>query len=305
MLNGLVLSRVTAFVEVATALNFTVAARKLNVSQPALTRTIHLFEDDVGARLFDRDTRNVQLTPAGREILPIVERLLRDVETAANDMSSYVEGKRGIIRIAAIPTLVGTVLPLAITAFSAERPEIRFHIDDALSGPVAQRVANGEADFGLTTLPTPDRRLSFEPLLLEPVGLVCRKDDPLALRQRVQWADIPGHNFIAMAPGTGLRNITDAAFLQSGLAVEPRYGCSVVASVGRLVMAGLGITALPKLCMHQLDAQELVWKRLDGPFMSRESGLVLRTGYSLAPTADHFLHVMRSAFQTIQAKISA
>lgn len=304
MRNGLILSRLSAFAEVASALNFTAAARSLNVSQPALTRTIHLLEQDVGARLFDRTSRKVQLTPAGHEMLPIVERLLHDAETAAAEMTSFVEGRRGVIRIAAIPSLVGTVLAQAIKAFSAERPEVRFQIDDALSGAVVDRVVRGEADFGLAAAPSPDVRLSFEGLLQEPIGLVCRRDDPLARRRQLRWGDVADRGFVAMSPSTSLRGITDAAFPQAGLAVEPRYGCSVVGSVGRLIEAGLGISAMPELCMRQLDASRLTWRRLERPSVSRQSGLVLRAGYSLAPTAERFLTVMRGAFATVQAEVS-
>jgi LysR family transcriptional regulator, carnitine catabolism transcriptional activator len=300
MRNDLVLSRLSAFAEVAAALSFNVAARRLNVSQPALTRTIQLLEEDLGARLFDRDSRNVQLTPAGKEILPIVLRLLRDVEVAANEMTSYLKGTRGVIRVASIPSLAGALLPLAIRAFRRDYPDVRLHLDDALSEAVAQKVASGEADFGVTTLRSPDPRLTYRPLLQEPVGLVCRRDDPLAQRERLTWADLQPRPFIAMAPNTSLRNITDAAFLQTGLAVEPLFGCSIVASVCRLVVAGLGITALPRLSVLQLDGGDLVWLPLEGPSMTRESGVITRTGYSLAPSVVEFLRILDRTFEDIQ-----
>ena len=290
MRNGLLPTRLAAFVEVAAARNFTAAARKLNVSQPALTRTIHLLEADIGARLFDRDPRNVELTPAGREVLPIAQRLLRDIDVAADDMSSFVRGARGVVRIAAIPSLAAALLPTAIKQFTEARPNVRFQLDDALANPVAEKVASGEADFGLTVLSAPDRRLSFKPLLTEEVGLVCRKDDPLAAPSRATWSDFEGRDFIAMTPETSVRNITDAAFLQAGLSIEPLFGCSVVTNIGRLVMAGLGVTALPQLSVLQLDMQELVWRPLDEPLMFRDSGILLRHGYSLSPAVADFLN---------------
>jgi len=292
--NGLLPSRLAAFVEVATAKSFTAAARKLNVSQPALTRTIHLLEADIGARLLDRDPRNVELTPAGREVLPIAQRLLRDIDVAADDVSSFVKGARGVVRIAAIPSIAAALLPSAIREFTKARPNVRFQLSDAPADPVAAKVASGEADFGLTVRSAPDRRLSFKPLLTEEVGLVCRRDDALAAPNRAVWSDLEDRDFIAMTPDTSVRNITDAAFLQVGLSVEPLFGCSVVANIGQLVMAGLGVTALPRLSVLQLDMRELVWLPLDEPRMLRESGIVMRTGYSVAPTVTDFLKVLES-----------
>jgi LysR family transcriptional regulator, carnitine catabolism transcriptional activator len=304
MRNALVLSRLTAFVEVAAARSFVVAAQRLNVSQPALTRTIQLLEDGIGARLFDRDSRNVQLTPAGRQVLPIVQRLLRDVEAAANQMSSFVKGTSGTIRVAAIPTLAGALLPIAIRAFSADHPDVRFHLDDALAGTVAEKVMSGEADFGVTTQSAPDQRLSYRPMLQEPVGLVCRRGDPLATRHRLTWSDLQDRPFIAMAPNTSLRAITDAAFRHAGVAVEPLFGCTIVASVTRLVLVGLGITALPRLSVPDLPSGDLIWRRLEGPFMSRESGVITRTGYSLAPTVIQFLKVLDTAFEQLREQVA-
>ena len=295
MKNGLLPSRLAAFVEVAAACSFTVAARKLNVSQPALTRTIHLLEADIGARLFDRDPRNVELTPAGREVLPIAKRLLRDIDFAADDVSSFVKGARGVVRIAAIPSIAAALLPDAIKQFTQARPNVRFQLSDAPANPVAEKVASGEADFGLTVRPAPNHRLSFKPLLTEEVGLVCRKDDPLAATDRVVWSDLSDRRFIAMALETSVRNITDAAFLQLGLSVEAHFGCSVVANIGQLILAGLGVTALPRLSVLQLDMRELIWLPLGEPRMVRESGLVMRTGYSVAPTVVAFLELLETA----------
>lgn len=305
MRNALIITRLAAFTEVAATLNFAGAARRLNISQPALTRTIKLLEQDLGAKLFDRTSRRVQLTPAGSEVLPIVQRLLRDVEAAANDMSSFVSGARGTIRIASIPTLAGALLPIAISAFKADYPDVRFHLDDILSAPVAEKVASGEADFGVTTLSSPDQRLHYRPMLQEPVGLVCRRDDPLAAQPRLTWSDLTARPFIAMAPDTSLRRITDAAFLHAGVSVEPLFGCGIVASVLQLVRAGLGVTALPRLSVLEPDESELVWRALQNPAMSRESGVITRNGYTLAPTVAQFLGALDTAFHQLQSWVNS
>ncbi len=95
------LHQLEVFLSVAELRSFTEAGRTLNVSQPALSRTIRQIEDGVGARLFDRDTRNVELTPAGRELAPIARRILGEFEGAFSELAQFVEGRSGRVTVAA------------------------------------------------------------------------------------------------------------------------------------------------------------------------------------------------------------
>src|SRR5882762_8385387 len=88
-----------AFLRIAEMGSFSKAARRLAVSQPALSRTIRLMEEDLGVRVFDRDTRNVVLTPAGMELKPIAERLTAEWRSAFGELSQFVAGRRGRITV--------------------------------------------------------------------------------------------------------------------------------------------------------------------------------------------------------------
>jgi LysR family carnitine catabolism transcriptional activator len=157
---------------------------------------------------------------------------------------------------------------------------------DGLSGSVVDAVAEGRADIGLTIRPSPRATLAYRPLLSDEFGFVCHQDDALARDDGpLPWSVFQGRPFVAMAPESSVRQMTDAAFLQAGLAIPALYGCAFLGTAGHLVAADLGVTALPRLTLPLLGRLGLVWRRLERPVMRRQMGAVTRAGRTLAPAA--------------------
>jgi LysR family transcriptional regulator, carnitine catabolism transcriptional activator len=277
------------FLRVAETGGFSAAARTLGVSQPALSRTIGQVEAMVGARVFDRDTRNVVLTPVGLELRPIAERLLAEFGGAYGELARFVAGQRGRVVVAALPSIAAVLLPRAIARFTSLWPEVEIAILDGLSGSVLDAVAEGKADVGMTIRPAPQATLAYKPLLSDVFGLVCRRDDEAAGEGSLPWSAFKGRPFVAMAPQSSVREMTDAALLQAGLAIPQLYGCAFLGTTGHLVAAGLGITALPHLVLPLLGQPTLVWRRLERPVMRRQLGIVTRNGRTLSPAGQTFL----------------
>jgi LysR family carnitine catabolism transcriptional activator len=284
--------QLAAFLRVAETGSFSDAARSLAVSQPALSRTIRLLEDRIGSRLFDRDTRNVTLTAVGAELKPLAERLTADYEHAFGELAHFVAGRRGRITVAALPSLAAALLPPAIAALHTDHPDVAVVILDGLSGSVVDAVAEGRAEIGLTVQPAPTRALHYQPLIADELGLVCRADDPLAGHETLPWSVFRERRFIAMAPASSVRALTDAAFLQAGLAIPALYECAFLGTTGALVEAGLGITALPLLTLPLLATTALVWRPLTRPALRRAIGVVTPAGRSPAPATAAFLAVL-------------
>ncbi|MFC7557297.1 LysR family transcriptional regulator [Pseudoroseomonas wenyumeiae] len=118
--------QLNCFLRISEAGSFSAAAKQLGVSQPALSRTIRLMEEALGTRLFDRDTRNVALTPAGSELRPIAERLLAEFQGAFGELAQFIAGREGRVTIAALPSIAAMLLPTAIAAMS-DPPGCRDH----------------------------------------------------------------------------------------------------------------------------------------------------------------------------------
>jgi DNA-binding transcriptional LysR family regulator len=95
-----------------------------------------------------------------------------------------------------------------------------------------------------------------------------------------------------MAPASSVRVMTDAAFLQAGVAVPPLYKCSFLGTAGHLVGQGLGITAIPRLALPLLSAPGLFWRPLQQPEIRRQIGMVVRTSHSLPPAAERMVALL-------------
>jgi DNA-binding transcriptional LysR family regulator len=281
-----------AFLHLARTGSFSEAARLQGVTQPALSRTIRFMEDVVGNRLFDRTTRLVELTPTGRELKPVAERLVAEFTGAFGELAQFVEGRRGRIVIAALPSIAAVLLPGAIARFQKTYPAVDFLIDDDVAANVTAATSEGRADIGVTLRPPPSDSLAYRALVADEFGLVCRADDVLAEREVVAWSALADRPFIGMAPETSVRAMTDAAFVQAGLAIKPLYQCSFLGTAGSLVAQGLGVTAMPRLTLPLLNIGNLVWRPLAKPSLHRPIGVVTRIGRSLSPAALHFLDAL-------------
>ncbi|WEK41454.1 MAG: LysR family transcriptional regulator [Candidatus Brevundimonas colombiensis] len=263
------------FIAVADNGSFTGAADARALSQPALSRAIRLLEEDLNARLFDREGREINLTPAGLRLLPIARRLVREAELGLHDMQAFIQGSRGRVVVAALPSLAATLLPDALAAFRDAHPDIDVQVLDRLAGEVIAAVNEGHADVGLTIRPTDPSELRFNHLLDDPFCLV-RSQDGEPVPESVSWAELASAPFIAMAKNTSVRETTDRAFAEAGKAPRPLFECSHVATVGALVAKGFGETALPALTLSHLASDRLAWAPLVLPMVCRDIGLVTR-----------------------------
>jgi len=286
---NLTLQQLEAFVRVAATGNFRAAAQALHVSQPALSRTVRMAEQVLGARLFDRDTRHVALTAAGHELLPIARRILGEFDGAFSELSQFLEGRSGHVTVAALPSVGVALLPEAIAAFRRAHPQVAFSIVEAAAEPLLRAVDEGRADFGVSVRPAPDRRLHYRHLLDDPFMLLCRRDDALARRAALPWSVCASRPFIASSAGSSIRPMTDAVFLQKGMPLRPAFEYPSVAIGGALVAAGLGVTALPRLALRLVDVSALAAVPLQRPSLARQIGVVTRIGRSLSPVARAFV----------------
>lgn len=281
------LSALRLFQQLAQTCSFSETARLANVSQPALSRTIRLLEEQLEARLFDRDTRNVSLTPAGEALFPVVNRLLADFDGAFSEVARSLGGQHGRVVLGALPSFAASTLPRFLAAFQPAHPNISIVVRDGLSGAVYQQMRDREVDFAVLTPPDAhEEDFAFEPLLDDPCALVCRRVDWPDPARTATWRYFTDRPFIAMAAHSSVRELADAAFIRAKLTVRPLYECAQLATVGGLIAAGLGVSALPLSTRPMLDAYDLAWLPLERPRISRQIGITYLAQRSLSPQAE-------------------
>ncbi|ALP68164.1 LysR family transcriptional regulator [Paraburkholderia caribensis] len=280
---------IRAFVTVANAGNFTRAAARLHLSQPALTVQIRRLEETVGARLFDRNSRTVALTQTGRELLPLLQRSLDDMERVLRDARALGDGSSGTVRLACLPTFAASALPDLIQAFRKRVPQAQFQIRDVVASTVNALVRNEEADIGLTGGDTFDAALEVLVEGADRLVVVCPKDHALARKRRVSVSDVAASPLVLTAQGTSVRSVVDAALEQAGcapeIACEPTYMMTAVA----MVRGGLGVTILPATAREVLAERDLIAKPIDDPAFVRPIALIKKRGRTLPRVAEDFV----------------
>ncbi|SFJ76394.1 DNA-binding transcriptional regulator, LysR family, partial [Bosea sp. OK403] len=146
--------QIRAFVAVARLGSFTRAAALLHVAQPTLTVQIRKLEEALAVRLFDRTSRSVALTQTGRDMLPVLGRMVQDLDGLLGEVRNQGTGYQGLVRIAALPTAAAALLPKAIKSFRAAHAGADFRIRDVIARRVLALVEAEEADIGITGGPT-------------------------------------------------------------------------------------------------------------------------------------------------------
>ncbi|AQZ63643.1 LysR family transcriptional regulator YbhD [[Actinomadura] parvosata subsp. kistnae] len=289
------LRQLAAYVAVAQAGGFTAAAARLRVSQSTLSRAVSDLERVLGVRLLERDTRNVQLTAAGRETLRVAEQIVDAHRSGMKQLRRYLLGESGVVAMATLPSVAAVLLPRLISAFRGRRPGVSVRIMDGLERAVLGKVLNGDADFAVTTVGAASDRLEHRPLIRDRFRAVLPESHPLADRDEVTWEDLAAQPFLAVGPESSVRRLTDAAFEQAGAVVAPAAEAGNVATVGGLVAAGLGVSAMPALVLPLLGPGHVVHRTLVGPAVERRLDIVVRARRTLPPAAAAFLDLLDEA----------
>ena len=281
------LSTLRQFRLLAQTANFSRAAELAHVSQPALSRTIRLLEEDLGGRLFDRNRRHVALTPAGEDLLRLTQRLLADFDDAFDQLGQTLSGQRGRVVLGVLPSYAVGDLPGVLSKFRDCWPGVDVTVREGLAGTIYQHLRERLIDLAVMTPPEEaSDDFTFIPLFSDPCALVCRAGEA---PDNPGWDSFVDRPFIAMAPTSSVRQITDAAFARAGLNPRPLYDCTQPATLGAFIAAGLGISALPLSCQPMVGGHDLEWHRLDDPGAEREIGIAHLSSRSPSPAAQNML----------------
>lgn len=275
-----------AFLALVELRNFTRAAQATHLSQPAFSALIRSLEEAVGTRLFDRNTRSVQLTPEGRLFEPSARQLLADTTRALADLADHVERRKGRVHVAALPSLAAGWLPALFAEYQAAWPGVTIALSDLLSDACIDLVRGGQADFALAAAGlrgSDAAELHTRVLGSERFHLVCRADHPLATAPRLALRQLAPWPFIHMTRNSSVRQALEAALhpLQMNTVLEVEQ----LATVMGMVEAGLGISVVPTLTLYQFRRDTIVTRPLPLPALRRRVLLVRRREGSLSAAA--------------------
>ncbi|MFM0550512.1 LysR family transcriptional regulator [Paraburkholderia sediminicola] len=290
---GVDLDALRAFVAVASHASFNDAAIELNLSASALTRRIKRLEEALDAMLFERTTRTVALTSSGGLLLPRAQGVLRELDASLELVSEATRIRTGQLTIACIPTVAKFMLPKIVSSYHKRRPEVRLRLIEANLATVVQRVAIGEAEFGIAFLVNESPELAIDELLVDPYVLACPADHPLAASEHVTWPELRPWPLIVSGTSSGNRRMLDAALRDIDWRPDRLIEIEHLTTSLGLVEAGLGISIIPR-CAAPRDAHARIAIRpLVDPTVARTIGLIRRRDAALSSIARDFRLALR------------
>ena len=289
---------IDVFLVLADMLSFRRTAERVHLSQPAVTGVIGRLEEALGVKLFDRTTRQVQLTGPGLVFLEQAQRLRHMTEEAVRTVREVATLQTGQVAMAAMPSLAATVVPQVFARFRVQHPGVRLQLMDTLSDPAFDLVRAARVDFALTAANPAYADLDYLPLASDGFVLLIPRHHALACRRgALSWAEVAQLPHISMPLPSSVRQYADAALLEHRIRFAPQFELEHLASIKALVSAGLGVAALPELAANVGPDEGIVRRPLHDPDLRRPIGLVTLRGRSLSPAAAAMVDLLREAMK--------
>ncbi|GII00957.1 LysR family transcriptional regulator [Planobispora takensis] len=246
------------FIVVAEELHFGNAAIRLGMAQPPLSQRIRRLEEELGVRLFDRSSRQVRLTEAGRALLAEAAEIVARVDR----LRTLAErGEGTVLRVGVPPDLGSAVIAALIAGFREAERGVRLEPAEMWSADQVTGITDGALDVGVIRHPIAAPGLSFGPMLVQRPGVVLAGSDPLAGTASVHLADLAGRRLVLFPGEPGLQEETLAECRRHGFVPQEVHEAQTLG----LVMAGTAVAfgprvELPGLCWRPLLGDPLAWR---------------------------------------------
>jgi len=291
------------FVKVAQKQHVTQAAEELHVAQSAVSRQVHLLEEELGVTLFVQKGRNVQLTAVGRLFLSRVEGIMADLDKAVDEIREFLDPEAGEIRIGFPHSVVLTLLPAVVATFRKDHPNAKFVLRQGTYNSLIRDVSKGEIDLAfISPLPEVNEHVVGELLMTEELYAILPPGHKLAKLKSIRLEQLKGEPFVMFSETYSLRAIVMDACLKCGFTPHIEFEAEETDAIRGLVAAGMGVSLLPELALSEpRGTLQPVKVKLMDPKVTRTVGLIRRRDERLPLVAEMFARFLIEYFR-INAK---
>jgi LysR family transcriptional activator of glutamate synthase operon len=290
------LRQLRSLVALAEERNFTRAAAREHIAQPALSQQIQRLEQEVGLALAERTTRTVVITAAGELLVARARRILAELDGALSELQALRGVQTGHVTVGAMHTMGPVDLSLPLAIFHSRRPGVELTVREHSSDELAEMLRVDELDvaFLSVTEHVESRGLGLHQLVSEELVLVVPSDHRLAGRHRVRMIELAGEQFISYREGARLRELLTFAGRRAGFEPNVMLESNESQRIRRLVARGMGVALLPRTDATGPGAEVAVSRLID-PGVARDITLAWRAERRLPPAAAEFLALAREA----------
>jgi LysR family transcriptional activator of glutamate synthase operon len=277
-------------VALAEELNFTRAAAREHVAQPALSQQIRRLEDELGLALVQRTTRSVTITDAGEMLVRRARMIIAELEAAMEEMQALRGAWTGRVRLGTMHTMGPVDISEVIAEFHRRHPGVEVAVHEQSSEELAELLRLGEIEvaFLSVTERIESRGLALRRLVSERLVVVVPPHHPFAARRHVELGQLAGDEFVSYRRGARLRELLEDAADRCGFSPRITLETNEGRRILRLVSRGMGVALLPE-SDASATTEDVAVLTLDGRQITRDITLAWLEGRRLAPAASEFL----------------
>jgi DNA-binding transcriptional LysR family regulator len=272
--------------------SFTKSSEELNLSQPALSRSIMRLEEEIGVPLLERKSRGVVLNQYGKTFLTYANNVLSEVKEAKQKIHDMVDPNHGIISLAFIQTLGSSFVPDLIMDFQKEFPNVRFHLSQNISSKIIKDIDAANIDIGFCSSIDSHENLNSIPVLTEELFLIVPATHRLAGLEQVNLSEVAEDPFILFKPQTALHDLIENLCHEAGFQPKKVFEGYEERTVVDLVGANLGVAIVPY--MPNLDEDKISIIRIQSPKCFRVIQMVWRADGYMSPAVTNFMKFVES-----------
>jgi DNA-binding transcriptional LysR family regulator len=235
------------FLGVASELHFSKASEKLFIAQPALSRQIQQLENELGVVLFERDKRNVRITPAGEYLQTEATKILAQLDNVRLRTQQIHKGEEGELRIGHPGSAVYSVLPPLLSALRLYFPNIKTNLSEIMDRDLYTFLNNYQIDIGFIREPLPDKNICSKVIFEESIALILPENHPITQENFTSLAQVKDESFILLPrlSGTTYHDMLSQMCEKSGFLPNVVHESNYGATILKLVEQNLGVSLMP------------------------------------------------------------
>lgn len=288
---NITIRQLRAFLAVHQEGSFTKAAEALHLTQSALSSIIKELENNLELRLFDRTTRQLEISEAGKNILPTVIRMLNEMQALTDAVRGLKQLDHGKVRIAIAQQLASVELPGIIARFNKMYPQVEVSIIDCGVEKVQEIVQTAEADIGIGPERKLESDLSQRLIFSQPFHLVVSPDHTFAEKESISWKDLKGEELITLS-GSFTELLVDDLLRKSAThLIGPKRQVSFMSTALGMVKHGLGVTLCLPYVSEWVKQNGLVMIPITNPVVQRDFYLYSCKNRANLPAVERFIDV--------------